>query len=357
MFGAPLLASTALWAQHKADILGTVTDSSGAVIRNAKVVVSNPDKGFYCDMKSNMLALRENSATPTLPDGGSADLYKAFLPYFETTESIGLHTAVSNYNSLQLNFRHTFGRGLNFQVAYRWSHDIDDSISTYSSSANGVDPFNLTRWYGTSDLNRTQVLGMSYVYELPIFKNSTNGALNSVAGGRKIRGIISLWTGQPITFNCGVSGTSSAIGSGVMCSTPGRVRIKKRTVNDLQYRPTPTWFDPAMLARALFSQLFANGQSGMFDYMGRNVLTAPGRNTWDLALLKDFQLSWVHAEHSTLQFRWETFNTFNHPQLKSINASCSSSTGFGEPCTQQGNAEVTGDWGPRVMQFALKFSF
>ncbi len=100
MFGAPLLASTALWAQHKADILGTVTDSSGAVIRNAKVVVSNPDKGFYCDMKSNMLALRENSATPTLPDGGSADLYKAFLPYFETTESIGLHTphTVPNIN-------------------------------------------------------------------------------------------------------------------------------------------------------------------------------------------------------------------------------------------------------------------
>ena len=296
-------------------------------------------------------------------DVQTALVYKAvssifFVPY-RGYSTIGMkeNTAVSNYSSLQVDFRHTFGHGLNFQTTYTWSHNLDDATTSAAGSANGVDPFNLTRWYGTSDLNRTQVLGMNYVYELPIFKNSTNGALKSVAGGWSISGITSFWTGEPINFNCGVSGTGSAIGMGVMCNTLGPVQIKKGTVNDPQWGPTPTWFNPAMIAQPLFSQLYANGQSGMFGYMGRNVLTGPGRNNWDLALHKDFQLPWVHGEHSTLQFRWETFNTFNHPQWKTINASCASSIGFGNPCTQQGNGEVASDWGPRVMQLALRLSF
>ena len=49
----------------------------------------------------------------------------------------------------------------------------------------------------------------------------------------------------------------------------------------------------------------------MFGYMGRNVLTGPGRNNWDLALLKDFRAPWFNGEYSTFQFRLETFNTFN----------------------------------------------
>ena len=95
----------------------------------------------------------------------------------------------------------------------------------------------------------------------------------------------------------------------------------------------------------------------MFGYMGRNALTGPGRNNWDLALHKDFQLPWFRSEHSTLEFRVETFNTFNHPQWKTINASCNSTIGFGQPCTQVGNAEVSGAWRPRNVQLGMKFLF
>src|SRR5215472_11724693 len=100
----------------------------------------------------------------------------------------------------------------------------------------------------------------------------------------------------------------------------------------------------------------ANGQPGMFGYMGRNVLTGPGRNNWDMALLKNIQLPWFHSEHSTLQFRCETFNTFNHPLWKSINAGCSGApnnygiAAFGRPCGGNkynlGIGEVSGAWAP-----------
>jgi hypothetical protein len=132
-------------------------------------------------------------------------------------------------------------------------------------------------------------------------------------------------------------------------------------VNDPQFGPTPSWFDPNVIAQPELSQLYFNGEPGMFGYMGRNVLTGPGRNNWDMALMKNFQVPWFSGEHSTMQFRWETFNTFNHPQWKSINAFCGGNTPPGEPCSGNlnnlGNGEVSGAWQPRIMQLALKLIF
>jgi hypothetical protein len=108
------------------------------------------------------------------------------------------------------------------------------------------------------------------------------------------------------------------------------------------------------------SQFSANGEPGMFGYMGRNVLTGPGRNNWDLALLKNFSLPWAGGERSNLQFRLETFNTFNHTQWQSIRTGCSGDTPFGEPCSGSNNynrGEVTSAWSPRIVQLGLKFVF
>ena len=95
----------------------------------------------------------------------------------------------------------------------------------------------------------------------------------------------------------------------------------------------------------------------MFGYMGRNALTGPGRNNLDLALHKDFKLPWFGKESSILQFRLDTFNTFNHPQWKTISASCAGSISFGQPCTQVGNGEVASAWRPRNVELGMKFLF
>jgi hypothetical protein len=97
-------------------------------------------------------------------------------------------------------------------------------------------------------------------------------------------------------------------------------------------------------------------------------LTGPGRNNWDIALEKNFSLPWFGGEHSTLQFRFETFNTWNHAQWQYVNAGCSGSTPFGGSCTpftssgapggpNVGEGEVNGDWGPRNIQLGLKLQF
>jgi hypothetical protein len=293
-----------------------------------------------------------------------------FLPYRGYTDiAIKENTAVSSYNALQVSFRHPFGRGLTFQASYTLSHAIDDASGWNYRSY--VDDSNLSRWRATSDLNRAQVLVMNYVYALPFFKTSSNRFARNALGGWQISGITSFFTGTPIDFSnsapCGIVGFGNGIGTSVRCNSLAPVKIQKGVDNDPQFGPTPTWFDGNAFAQALEPQLRADGQPGMFGTMGRNPLTGPGRNNWDMALLKDFQLPWFGGEHSTLQFRWETFNTFNHPQWQNVNLSCNGSPNpdrspaFGRPCGGHEynlhNGQVSSAWPARIMQFALKLMF
>jgi len=310
------------------------------------------------------------SGTPGCDASGNCDVQNVlinqtrptyfFAPYRDFTSIHYLqYSAVSNYNSLQVNLRHTVGHGLSFQSAYTWSHGIDTTTG-YNGNW-GVDDSNLSRWRATSDTNRTHVLILNYIYDLPFFKQSSTSFLRNGLGGWKFSGITSFYTGVPVGFGCGRNGFSSGIGRGIQCNTLGPLQIKKGVEDDPQFGPTPTWFDPSVIAQPFQSQLAANNEPGMFGYMGRNVLTGPGRNNWDLALLKDFQAPWFNGEHSTFQFRLETFNTFNHPQWVTINAGCGGQTPFGSPCNGNANnyqnGEVSAARSPRLVQVGLKFIF
>jgi hypothetical protein len=142
------------------------------------------------------------------------------------------------------------------------------------------------------------------------------------------------------------------------CNTVGDFKVSKSTVNVPVFGPTRQWFDPSTIAMANLSQFRADGEPGMFGYMGRNTLPGPGRNNWDMALLKNFPLPWI--ENSVVQFRLETYNTFNHTQFETIQAGCGGTTPYGSPCVgaqNVGNGTVTSAWAPRQIQLGLKFMF
>ena len=176
-------------------------------------------------------------------------------------------------------------------------------------------------------------------------------------GGWQVSGITTFFTGEPVSpIFCGATGYSSGIGGPMLCNTVAPLKIDKGTYNDPTFGPMKTWYNPAALQQPQLSQYYANGQSGMFGYEGRDVLTGPGRNNWDLALHKDFQLPWARGEHSTLEFRLETFNTFNHPQFNSITSGCNGNANldgtpaFGRSCGgstyNSGVGEVGSAWAP-----------
>ena len=74
----------------------------------------------------------------------------------------------------------------------------------------------------------------------------------------------------------------------------------------------------------------------------------PGINNWDASLFKKFILT----ESKQLEFRMETFNTFNHPQWNSVNTWDDTGT---NPLSTFGR--INGGRPGRHVQFALKFNF
>jgi hypothetical protein len=286
-----------------------------------------------------------------------------FAPYRGYTAiNVMEASANSNYNSLQVDFRHNLGHGLTFQGIYTWAHTLDTTLGGGGTDnySNGVNDYDLARWYGTSGLNQAQVLVLNYVYQLPFFAHSTNGFVRASLGGWQISGITTFSLGPPIGLTCGISGMSSGVGGMVLCNSLGKVQVDKGVTDDPQFGPTPTWFNPGTIGQITLPQLAANNEPGMFGYMGKYAMTGPGRNNWDFGLTKNIALPWFHGERSNLQFRWETFNTFNHPQWNGINLFCSGITTPGAPCNGAnniGNAEVNSAYNPRIMQFGLRFVF
>ena len=313
-----------------------------------------------CDANANC-----NVQADLMVNGGDTDYYRPYQGFDAIRQK--QFSSVSSYNALQANLRHTTGYGLTLQAAYTYSHMIDNSTTAYQMSS--VDEnYDMKRWKATADLNRTQVLSVNYIYNLPFFKNSKSALLRQSVGGWQVSGITAVMTGPPTGFyGCGVNGFNTGIGGSYDCNPIGPLKISKSIYNDLTYGPITRWFDPSTVAQPNESQLLANGEPGMFGYMSRNPLTGPGRNNWDLALFKDFSVPWFNGEHSSLQFRLETFNTFNHTQWEGVNTGCSGnpnldgSPAFGRSCGgdtyNAGNGEVNSAWNPRNVQLGMKFQF
>jgi hypothetical protein len=322
--------------------LNQVPDGVGIENAPALAGTTGCDASGNCDVQNILI----NNLEPTI----------FFAPYRGyATMNMLEPTAISNYDAVQGSLRHMVGHGLTLQLMYTYGHTLDDT-SGYAQSY-GTDDQHLSRWYSTSSINRTHVFQASYVYDLPFFQHTSNAFVKEVGAGWKISGITSFFSGQPVDVTCGVSGYSTGVGTQVRCNSIGRLVKQKGVFDDPQFGPTETFFNPAVVTQPYLSQFSADNQPGMFGYLGRNAIEGPGRNSSDLALLKNFPTPWFRSEHSNLQFRLETFNTFNHTQFNAISSGCSSSISFGQPCTNLGNGEATGAFSPRQIQLGLQFEF
>jgi hypothetical protein len=102
----------------------------------------------------------------------------------------------------------------------------------------------------------------------------------------------------------------------------------------------------------------------------RNMLRMPGRLNFDMGLFKRFEFK----ERYAFEFRWETFNTFNHTQLDSFSGTNPGGSGgaggsvgmgcnpsaalaLGSDPTCGGFLVLNGSHLPRIMQFGLRFQF
>src|SRR5215831_12341253 len=98
-----LLAMTAAWAQDTATIVGTVADSSGAVIPGAKVTVTNADKGFTRELVSNTAG---DYTAAKIPIGSY--VVSAEASGFQTSVRAGISLSVGQ--TLRVDFQMSLGQ-------------------------------------------------------------------------------------------------------------------------------------------------------------------------------------------------------------------------------------------------------
>ena len=275
----------------------------------------------------------------------------------------------SYYHSFQATLRKRFSNGLKVATSYALAKSIDDQsvdpVGTTSggglSTTNSRTPADIRNWRNeraVSDFDRRHVFNAVWLYELPIGKGkalagNAAGLVEHLAGGWSLNGIFSTNTGEPWTVNSGVrTSNNSHISRAALKGAHPEAGMKEQAGT----------VGPVLFTRAERDQYFtlpAPGDNGI----GRNTLRGPGYWNFDLAVQKVFQIS----ERFRLQFRCETFNTFNHPSFETPTASSSgsnqiTSTRFGETCCEAvapsstQNIIQTGESG-RVVQFALKLNF
>src|SRR5439155_9921604 len=130
--------------------------------------------------------------------------------------------------------------------------------------------------------------------------------------------------------------------------------------NTQTFAPNPNPLSPNFGVLTLVSEgPFTPPAEGQFGTLGHNSLRGPGRDNWNLSLFKSFIFS--EARGSRLEFRVESFNTWNHTQFNAINRSLSYhfNSDFGKYLPDKGQqfGQATSAFDPRIFQLGAKLYF
>lgn len=327
----------------------------------------------------------QNQALPTATADG-AQPFAAQYPYLNIINYLSNFYG-STYNGWQNTLTARNFHGLDFVLGYTYSHALDDLSSNWVAFL----PMDSTRPsldHASGDEDIRHRFTLSITYSLPEKKTKSQ-----LLEGWQVNTIITVQSGQPWNINDqanNFSGTNEAadrwdfigrpsdfksIGqSGLPCFGPGGGGACTGTI------PTACTAAATGLGANVLDALNAAGYCymvhnsvlipngfGAFGTMGRNVFRDTGYRNVDFSVSKNFNL----GERAKAQFRFETFNIFNHPNYanpngatsgygQGANADPSAAGAFGCGCATPDQAAfnpVLGSGSNRAIQLGLKFLF
>jgi hypothetical protein len=278
---------------------------------------------------------------------GTANLYRPYLGYGGI--KMDENEANSNYNSLQVSLRSQI-RDLTLQAAYTYSH-AHDAANNASNGGDGGDLDYVTNPYagwkydwGPSEYNRQHIAFVNFVYDVPFLRKNSNRLLRDVVGGWQVSGVVTMESGLPVTLTDG-GGLQSVCTSVGTCGN-----IRPNLVGSISYPKTAATLQTGLgsmqyLSPSAFAANLLPGNSSvaMWGNLGYDGVWGPGRDNWNLALIKNF----AFTERLHMELRFESFNTFNHPQMNALDLGVGD-TDFGK---------VTSAYDPRVFQLGAKLVF
>jgi hypothetical protein len=292
----------------------------------------------------------------------------------------------STYHGLQSTLSHRFSGGLYFQAAYTYSKSIDNgSGSVFGDELNGLMQFgNLLNPSGqraVSDFDRRHRFVISYNYDLPVARLFHGHGPSKLVNGWAVNGVTTFQSGTPINVFDGsvptLQDTDGVNFTNFATLAPGATLGSAITSGSTTSR-LGTFINPAAFRNGVLPNgtipnpdLCVNNQNvtvacsdptstgfAPFGNVGRNAFRGPFQQDWDLSITKNTRIT----ELTSVDFRAEFFNAFNHPVF-----SGPQSGGFGSATGNLGivniaNGATAGSIlstanRPRIIQFALKLNF
>jgi len=226
-----------------------------------------------------------------------------------------------NYNALQVQLTKRFSSTLTFHASYSWSKALD-LVDTIGATVNPILDYR-NRDYGPASFDRTHVFTLDYAYNLPRVSKVWDNAFTRVGlDGWELSGVTNFQTGQPqglpyaLTYTADLTGANTLASNSTVTTTGSNpvVAYDSRVVllgNPNQPGPNGQWFNVNAVAPPV-PGLSVNG----IGNASKAPIYGPGLNNWDVSLFKNFRLGSNEARR--LQFRFETYNTFNHTQYNAI---------------------------------------
>jgi hypothetical protein len=248
-----------------------------------------------------------SSIDPTSPSG--LPLPANFLrPYrgFNSVQYMEFNSN-SNYNSLQAQARRRLAKGLTFSAAYTWSKvlNVADAWTTLINPVLDVK----SRDYSPAGFDHRQNLTFSWVYNFPKVSERWNTAFAREAlDGWEVSGITSFINGVPTAINYSfVTATDITGASGAGLDT--RVDLTCNPNLSHGAKSFTQAFNTSCEQAPTKAEL-GIGNAPRYPFVG------PGINNWDISIFKNMRLG--ESETRRLQFRFETYNSFNHAQFTGV---------------------------------------
>lgn len=238
--------------------------------------------------------------------------------------------AYGTYNGLITRLEKHLSNGISFVFTYTYSKDMFSSFSG-NGALRMSDPFDAKAEKGLGEPDMRHRITMSWLYELPFYRNHTAG-LGHFLGGWHANGVFTWQTGMPFE----VTQSVQPVNDGCSRCNEGDSRRPDLLFNPTLSNPTLNeWFNTSAFRVAL----------GHYGDEGRNILTGPGLTDVDLALYKNIRIT----ESKTLQLRLESYDLFNTPPFDQ-----NPPDGVMEDGTF---GEILGSGPGRELQLALRFMF
>jgi hypothetical protein len=262
------------------------------------------------------------------------------------------------YDAMVAKVEHRFSKGFAILNSFTWSKLFEDTSWTGPEIAGRKIEHKL----GGED--RPFHLSVAPIWQIPIGRGRSlgknmNKIVDAVVGGWQISGQFNIQSGVPVVFS------TDSFFSGKDFALPRDQQSLNRWFDTSQFQrfpdknaditTYPAWTGVMSLPGANYKPAAGDSiKNGVYQDFASYIRNYPTRwsdvrasrtNNLDMGVYKNFSI----MEKVKLQYRFETYNTFNHPRFAAPNSDPTSSS-FGVVAASQQNA-------PRQIQMALKLSF